>query len=63
MRNKLRKYGFFAKFKKCYFYKKKVYIEGYILSALKVQIKDEKVKAVENWAKPKLVEDINLGFS
>ena len=38
--NELRKHGFFAKLKKCWFYKNEVRFLRYVVSAHKVQIKD-----------------------
>ena len=49
--NKLRNMVFFSKFKKCYFYKNKTYFLKDILPALKIQIKDKKIKVIKNWPK------------
>ena len=61
----LRKHGLFANFKKCRFYKDKVWFLEYVVSAYRVQIKNERIKVVKNWPEPKSVCDIQvfLGFA
>ena len=56
--NKLRKYDFFANFKKCCFYKNEVCFLGYVVSAQSVQMRDEQIEMVTNWPKPKSIRDI-----
>ena len=61
----LRKHGLFANLKKCQFHKDEVCILEYIVSAQRVQIEDERIKAVRNWPEPKSIRDIQvfLGFA
>ena len=56
----LRKYGLFANLKKCWFYKDEVQFLGYVVSAQGVRMKDEKIKAVKNWPKPKSLKNIQV---
>lgn len=51
----LRKHSLFANLKKCRFYQDEVYFLGYLVSAERMQIKDEKIKVVKFWPKSKLV--------
>ena len=61
----LRKNGFFANLKKCWFHQDEVCFLGYVVSAQGVQIKDERIEAERNWSEPKLVKNIwvFLGFA
>lgn len=61
----LRKHSFFANLKKCQFHKDKVRFLGYVLSAQKIQIEDERIEAVSNWLEPKSMGNIQvfLGFA
>ena len=61
----LRKNDLFANLKKCRFHQDEVCFLEYILSAQRVQIKDEKIEAMRNWPEPKSVRDIQvfLGFA
>ena len=54
----LKKNSFFANLKKCQFHQDKVCFLGYVLSAQKVQIEDERIEMVRNWPEPKLKRDI-----
>ena len=54
----LRKNGLFANLKKCRFYQNEICFLGYVVSAQRVQIEDERIEAVRNWLEPKLVKDI-----
>ena len=55
---KLRKHSPFVNFKKCQFYKNKVYFLKYIVSGKRVQMEDERIKEVKNWPEPKSMRDI-----
>ena len=61
----LQKNRLFANLKKYRFYQDKVRFLGYILSAKRVQMEDEKIEVVKNWLEPKSVKDIQifLGFA
>ena len=61
----LRKNRFFTKLKKCCFHKDKVCFLGYVVSAQRVQIEEEKINVVKNWPEPKSIHDIQvfLGFA
>ena len=61
----LRKHGLFANFKKCRFHKDEVCFLGYVISANRVQMKNEIIEAVKNWPKPKSVHNMQvfLGFA
>ena len=61
----LRKIALFAKLKKCWFHQDKVWFLGYIILAYRIKIEDKQIKAVKNWPKPKLVQDIQvfIGFA
>ena len=54
------KNGFFANLKKSRFYQDKVCFLGYVVSAQRVQIEDERIEAIKNWLKPKLMKDIQV---
>ena len=54
----LRKYGLFANLKNCQFHEKVVCFLEYVISAQKVQIKDEKNEVIRNWFKQKLIKNI-----
>ena len=61
----LQKNGLFANLKKCRFHQNEVRFLRYIVSAQRVQMKDERIEAVKNWPKPKSIRDIQvfLGFA
>ena len=61
----LRKNSLFANLKKCRFHHGEIRFLGYVVSAQKVQIEDERIEAVKNWPEPKSVRDIQvfLGFA
>ena len=63
--NKLRKYGLFVNLKKCCFYKDEIRFLGYVMSAQRVRIEEEQIKAVKHWHEPKSMRDIQvfLGFA
>ena len=54
----LRKNGLFANLKKCRFHQDKIRFLGYVVSAQRVQMEDERIEAVRNWPETKLVRDI-----
>ena len=56
--NLLRKNGLFANLKKCCFHQDEVRFLGYVVSAQRMQIEDERIEAVRNWPKSKSVRDI-----
>ena len=62
--NLLQKNSLFTNLKKCWFHQDEVRFLGYVVSAEKVQIEDERIEAVRNWPEPKSVKDIQvfLGF-
>ena len=55
---KLKKYNFFANFKKCCFYNNKIRFLKYIVSVQKVPIKDKKIEVSKNWFETKSIRDI-----
>ena len=61
----LRKNGLFANLKKCRFHQDEVRFLGYVVSAQRVRMEDERIEAVRNWTEPKSVRDIQvfLGFA
>ena len=61
----LKKNGLFVNLKKCWFHKNKVRFLEYVLSCQDIRMKDEKIKAVKNWPKPKSIQDIQvfIGFA
>ena len=61
----LQKNSLFANLKKCRFYQDEVRLLGYVLSAQRVWMEDERIEAVRNWLEPKSVRDIQvfLGFA
>ena len=61
----LKKYGLFANLKKCRFHQDEVCFLCYVMSALGVQMEDEKIKAIKSWPEPNLVQDIQvfIGFA
>ena len=56
----LQKNGLFANLKKCRFYRDKVRMLGYVVSAQGVQIEDKKIEVVKNWPEPKSIRDIQV---
>lgn len=56
----LKKYSFFANFKKYCFYKDEVCFLGYIVLSQKRKMKDKKLKRVRNWLELKLIRDIQV---
>ena len=54
----LRKNGLFANLKKCCFHQDEVRFLRYVVSTQRIQMEDEKIKAVKNWLEPKSVRDI-----
>ena len=58
----LRKNGLLANLKKCWFHQDEVRFLGYVVSAPKIWMKDEKIEAVGNWHEPKSVRDIQVFF-
>ena len=61
----LKKNGLFANLKKCRFHKDKVRFLGYVVSAQKGRIEEEKIDTVKNWPEPKSIYNIQvfLGFA
>ena len=55
---KLKKHSLFANLKKCQFHKNEVRFLEYVVSAHRVQMKDEKIEIVKNCPEPKSVRDI-----
>ena len=53
----------FANLKKCWFQQNEVHFLGYVVSAQRVQMEDEKIEAVKNWPKPKSIRDIWIFLS
>ena len=60
--DQLRKFLLNANLKKCQFHQEKVQFLGYIVSLQGICIKDERIKAVEQWPKCKSVRDIQVFF-
>ena len=58
----LKKYGLFAKLKKCRFYNDKVRFLKYIMSAQEVRIEEKRINVVKNWPEPKSICDIWVFF-
>ena len=58
--NILQRQGLFANLKRCRFHKDKICFLGYVVSAQRVKIEDEQIKAVKNWPKPMSVRDIQV---
>ena len=58
--DQLRKFLLYANLKKCRFYQEEVRFLGYIVSLQGICMKDERIKAVEQWPKPKSVRDIQI---
>ena len=60
----LREHQLYAKFGKCEFWLTKVRFLGHVVSASGVSVDPEKVDAIMNWQRPKLVFEICsfLGF-
>ena len=56
----LRKTGLFANLKKCRFYKYEVRFLGYVVSAQRVRIDEERIDVVKNWSEPKSIYDIQV---
>ena len=56
----LRRHGLFANLKKCRFHKDEVRFLGYIVSAQRVRMEDERIEAVKNWPEPTSVRDIQV---
>ena len=56
--NKLKKHGFFANLKKCCFPKDEVRFLDYVVSAQRVRMGEEQIKAVKNWLELKSMRDI-----
>ena len=54
----LRKNGLFTNLKKCRLHKDKVRFLGYVVSAQRVRMEEEKIDIVKNWPKPKFIQDI-----
>ena len=54
----LRKQKLFAYLKKYQLYKDEIHFLSYVVSAKRVKIEDEQIKAVINWPKPTSVRDI-----
>ena len=61
----LRNNGLFTNLKKCRFYHDEVRFLGYVVSAQRIRIKDEKIEAVRNWSELKSIQDIQvfIGFA
>ena len=54
----MQKHKFFAKLKKCKFYKDQIYFLNYIVLVLRIKMEDKQIKVVKNWSKLILVRDI-----
>ena len=54
----LREHRLYAKFSKCEFWPTEVRFSGHIVSASRVSLDSEKVKAVMSWERPKSVFEI-----
>ncbi len=61
----LRKHGLFTNLKKCWFYQDEVQFLGFVVSANRIKMEEEKIEAVKTWPEPKSVRDIQvfLGFA
>ena len=61
----LHKHGFFANLKKCRFHQDEVRFLGFVVSAQRINMEEERIEAVKAWPKPKSIRDIQvfLGFA
>ena len=61
----LRKHGLFANLKKCRFYQNEVRFLGFVISAQRISMGEERIEAIKSWPEPKLIRDIQmfLGFA
>ena len=60
--DQLKKFSLYANLKKCQFHQEDVQFLGYIVSLQGIYIKDERIKAVEQWPELKLIRDIQVFF-
>lgn len=58
----LKKYKLFANLKKCCFNPNEIRFLSFIVSDQKIQIKEEKIKAIKNWLKQKSFQDIQVSI-
>lgn len=58
MLNVLKRYKFYINFKKYWFYKNKFWFFGYIISTQSVYTEKKRIKAIINWFKSELVQEI-----
>ncbi|XP_059428527.1 uncharacterized protein LOC132162290 [Corylus avellana] len=58
----LRKEKLYANLKKCSFCMDKVVFLGYVISAKGIEVDEEKVKAIKEWATPKSITEKSVGF-
>jgi len=56
--NVLRKENLYANLEKCIFYSDHVVFLGFVVSAKDVQVDKEKVKAIQEWPKPKTMSEV-----
>ena len=54
----LRKYGFYANFKKCQFSTNEVHSLRYIVSPSGVHIEPKRIKSIKNWPEPQSIKEI-----
>ena len=50
----------FINLKKCQFHKNEMRFLGYVISSQGIRIEDERIEAIRNWLKLKLVRDIQV---
>ncbi len=61
----LQKHGLYANLKKCQFHEDEVRFLGFVVSAQRIRIEEEKSEAVRDWPEPQSIRDIQmfLGFA
>ena len=56
----LRKEKLYANLKKCSFCTNQIVFLGYVVSAKRIEVDEEKVKAIKEWATPKSVSEVRI---
>ena len=54
----LRKEKLYANFKKCNFCMERIVFLGYVVSSQRIEVDEEKVRAIKEWLKPKSISEV-----